>query len=154
MANFSARSVRACDHVNPSAMSMKPRWVARLIIPLQICILDSSVVRAADFSGADLSNAHLTNANLRGSNLTDANLTGANLDRANLTDTNVTQYQLDSACGSWTQLPAGLTIEPCSTSTDSAIIGTERRASAAMSAPVPINVLSNADNEGLSEAVP
>jgi uncharacterized protein YjbI with pentapeptide repeats len=88
-----------------------------LLILLQFSILQQNTF-AADFSGANLTGAHLTNADLRGSNLTDANLTDANLSGTDLTGTNVTQRQLDTACGSRTKLPAGLTIHPCLDSAD------------------------------------
>jgi uncharacterized protein YjbI with pentapeptide repeats len=94
---------------------MKSRQI-QLLVLLQLGILQQSAL-AADFSGANLSGAHMTNADLRGSNFGGANLTGADLSHANLTGTNVTQPQLDSACGSGTQLPAGLTIKPCLAST-------------------------------------
>jgi hypothetical protein len=82
-------------------------------ILLQFCVLGQIAALAADFSGANLSGAKLTNADLRGSNLSGADLTGANLSGTNLTGTNVSQHQLDSACGSGTQLPADLKIKPC-----------------------------------------
>jgi uncharacterized protein YjbI with pentapeptide repeats len=100
-------------------------WIARLLTSLQFCTLGYNVARGADFSGANLSGARLTNADLRGSNLSGANLTGANLSRTNLTGTNVTQLQLDSACGSETELPTGLKIEPCPDST-ATVFGTDR----------------------------
>jgi hypothetical protein len=83
-----------------------------LLTLLQIGMLDYRVL-AADFSGANLSGVHLTNADLRGSDLNGANLAGADLSGSDLRETNITQQQLNSACGSETRLPLGLTVSPC-----------------------------------------
>ena len=85
-----------------------------LLVLLQFGIVDYTAL-SADFSRANLSGAHLTNADLRGSDLSGANLAGADLSESDIRETNITQQQLDSACGSETQLPAGLRISPCLT---------------------------------------
>ena len=86
-------------------------WIIVLAL-IEVCAVQKTVI-AADFSGVNLTGAHLTNADLRGADLRGAILTDANLSGTDLTGASVTQPQLDTACGTGTRLPAGLTIKPC-----------------------------------------
>ena len=65
-----------------------------------------TLAKAAEQTGP--SEVNLENAVLNG-----ADLTGAKLSGAILTGATIKQAQLDTACGTDTILPLGLTIEPC-----------------------------------------
>jgi hypothetical protein len=66
-----------------------------------------------DLTGANLIGANLTGTILSGAILTSVNLSGANLSGAGLNGTKVLQLQLDTACGSGTTLPPGLSLKTC-----------------------------------------
>jgi len=69
----------------------------------------------ADLTGTNLTGANLSAAVLAGADLTGAVLDGANLSAIDLREAKVSQDQLDTACGSSSEmkLPPGLTIKPC-----------------------------------------
>ena len=81
--------------------------------------LSGATLTGATLTKASLFEAILTDANLSGANLTGADLTGADLSGADLRGEDLskarepTQAQLDKACGTRTNLPAGLTLKPC-----------------------------------------
>lgn len=70
---------------------------------LNCLMLKNGEKKCVDLTGAELNGANLAGAELNGADLTGAELKGAN----------TTQLQLDTACGDFTTLPQGLTIELC-----------------------------------------
>jgi uncharacterized protein YjbI with pentapeptide repeats len=73
----------------------------------------------ANLTGADLTIADLTIADLSGTNLSGANLFLADLTGARLSGAQgLNQKQLDEACATNVETPAGLTIKPCPQRTD------------------------------------
>ncbi len=127
LANLSSADLTGADLSGAELEMANLSYASLIAANLSDARLNSGNLRFTKLFGADLSRATLSDANLSSANLTSATWLLTPEERAStmrlLADimrtrvmhsgTIVTQSQLDQACGTTAELPAGLTLKPC-----------------------------------------